>query len=263
MRTYEAIDIISEKMISGGLCEAILVKGSIGRGDDDAYSDVDMYAVVKEENLYLFLERRISYLESYLPLLYTSHVNFVAEQIVAIFDNGLHFDLYTVTENSLPHRDKAKIIYDPQGKFQTYTPEFHRLSADDLAEYFNESLYYFIEADGAYSRKNYPWASHIMSNTLSYSAILLRYLYDKDYAYLGLKKINEIIPPEQFQWLLEASSNMNEKNFGKAIDALIKILDYVINNYHADTVSRFNLKFFHWIKKNNGKSIFIGKDTLI
>ncbi len=31
MKTYEAIDVISKAMIADGLCEAILVKGSIGR----------------------------------------------------------------------------------------------------------------------------------------------------------------------------------------------------------------------------------------
>lgn len=59
MRTYEAIEKVSNAIIADGLCEAILVKGSIGRGDDDEYSDVDMYVVVKNEILKSFLEKRI------------------------------------------------------------------------------------------------------------------------------------------------------------------------------------------------------------
>ncbi|MBE5961231.1 MAG: hypothetical protein E7256_07570 [Lachnospiraceae bacterium] len=49
MRTYDAIEVIGQKVINRGLCEAILLKGSIGRGDDDEFSDVDMYLIVKEE----------------------------------------------------------------------------------------------------------------------------------------------------------------------------------------------------------------------
>lgn len=256
MKTYEAIDVISKAIIADGLCEAILVKGSIGRGDDDEFSDVDMYAVVKEEHLQTFLANRMEYLESYLPVLYASHVNFVAEQIVAIFNNGLHFDLYTVTANTLPHSDKARIIYDPADKFSSYEPEFRIISVEELVEYFNEAMYYFIEGDAAFRRGNYPWAQHIMSSTISYSAILLRYLYDKDYAYLGLKKINEIIPAEQFEWLCGAASGMNKESANKIMDCLIKILDYIIDNYPTEISEKFNLKFYYWIKENTGISLF-------
>jgi predicted nucleotidyltransferase len=257
MKTYEAIDIISKAIIADGLCEAILVKGSIGRGDDDEFSDVDMYAVVKEEHLDTFLTHRMGYLESYLPLLYASHVNFVAEQIVAIFNNGLHFDLYTVTANTLPHSDKAKIIYDPANKFSSYEPEYRIIAVEELVYYFDEALYYFIEGDAAYRRGNYPWAQHIMSSTISCSAVLLRYLYDKDYAYLGLKKINEIIPAEQFEWLCGAASRMDRESIDKIMEYLIKLLDYIVDNYPAEISEKFNLKFYYWIKENIGITLFL------
>lgn len=58
-----------------------------------------------------FLEKRLSYLDDYMLMIYYEYVNFVADQIVAIYEDGFHFDLYTVTENSLPYLDKAKINY--------------------------------------------------------------------------------------------------------------------------------------------------------
>lgn len=259
MRTYDAIEKVSQAIIESSICEAILVKGSIGRGDDDEFSDVDMYIVVAEENKESFLKRRLEYLENYLPVVYTEHVNFVAEQIVAIYDNGLHFDLYTVTAETMPHTDKAKVIYDPSGEFANYTAELKTVTKEELADYFNDSLYGFIEADGAYRRRNYPWASRIMDNSIAESAILLRYLYDKDYAYLGLKKINEVIPGEQFLWLTEASSNLNEEGFCKANDYIIKILDFIIQNIGDDVKSLFNLKFFEWMKVNLNTTLFLNK----
>ncbi len=259
MRTYEAIEKVSNAIITEGLCEAILVKGSIGRGDDDEYSDVDMYVVVKNDNFKSFLDKRIDYIENYLPVLYIEYVNFVAEQIVAIYDNGLHFDLYTVTEDTMPFTDKAKIIYDPYKKFADYHAESKIITNDELANYFNESLYHFIEADGAFCRKNYPWASHIMLNAIAESTILLRYLYDKEHAYLGLKKINEIIPEEQFSWVMYASANLNKEGFSTANDYIIKILDYVVENIKDDVKCLFNIKFFEWIKRNLKTKLFIIK----
>lgn len=259
MKTYESIEKVSKVIIADGLCEAILLKGSIGRGDDDEYSDVDMYVVVKKDCLELFLEKRIEYLQSYLPVLYIEYTNFVAEQIVAIYDNGLHFDLYTVTEDTLPHTDKAKVIYDPNHKFDNYIGESKIITGEQLAYNFNDALYYFIEADGAFCRKNYPWASQILSSTINSSAILLRYLYDKEYAYLGLKKINEIVPDEQFSWLMLITDNLNKDGFTIANSYIIKILDFVVENIEEDIKCLFNLPFFEWMKLNLNTTLFIRK----
>ncbi|MDF2844873.1 MAG: polymerase beta domain protein region [Herbinix sp.] len=239
MRTYESIKKVSEVIIADGLCEAILLKGSIGRGDDDEYSDVDMYVVVKKDCLALFLEKRMEY--------------------VAIYDNGLHFDLYTVTEDTLPHTDKAKVIYDPNHKFDNYVGESKIITKEQLAYNFNDALYYFIEADGAFCRKNYPWASQILSSTINSSAILLRYLYDKEYAYLGLKKINEIVPDEQFSWLMLITDNLNKDGFTTANSYIIKILDFVVENIEEDIKCLFNLPFFEWMKLNLNTTLFIRK----
>lgn len=259
MRTYEAIEKVSNAIIVDRLCEAILVKGSIGRGEDDEFSDVDMYIVVKDENYNAFLDKRIKYLEAYLPILYIEHVNFVAEQIVALYDDGLHFDLYTVTEDTIPHTDKAKIIYDPNQKFADYHAEIKEMTNDELAYCFNDALYYFIEADGAFRRRNYPWAANIISASIAKTSILLRYLYDKEHAYLGLKKINDIIPEEYFSWLMLASANLNKEGFSTTNDYIIKILDYVVENINDDIKSLFNIKFFEWIKSNLKTKLFISE----
>jgi predicted nucleotidyltransferase len=256
MRTYEAIEKVSNAIIEDGICEAILIKGSIGRGDDDEYSDVDMYVVVKESDMERFLEKRLSYLNKYMEVIYSEKVNFVAEQIVAIYDNGLHFDLYTVTENTLPHKDKIKVVYDPNHKFDNYVGEVNRITADELAALFSDTLYYFVEADGAYERKNYPWAARILSSSIAGSAVLLRYLYDKDYAYLGLKKINEVIPEEQYMWLEEASNNLNKSGFQTATNYIIRILEYVSENIEDNIRSEFNYRFFNWVKNNLNTKLF-------
>ncbi|HEX3076007.1 MAG TPA: nucleotidyltransferase domain-containing protein [Lachnospiraceae bacterium] len=256
MRTYEAIDKVSKMIVAEGLCEAILLKGSIGRGDDDAYSDIDMYVVVKEENMETFLDRRMKYLESYMPIVFSENVYFVAKQIVAIYEDGLHIDLYTVTEESLPHTDKAKVVYDPEGKFSNYTSEVIETEPEKIIETFSSILYEFVEADTAYCRRNYPWAARILNNGVAASAVLLRYLYDKEHAYLGLKKINEIIPQEQYSWLLGASENLNREGFQLANENLLRILDFVADNIDESIRTKLDYKFLGWIKENINKKLF-------
>lgn len=256
MRTYEAIEKVSNSIIHENLSEAILVKGSIGRGDDDAYSDVDLYVVVNEEKMKQFLDKRIHYLESYKKIVFYEYVNFVAEQVVAIYEDGLHIDLYTVTRESLPHKDKAKVIYDPNLILDEYNAEIKGTSPEELAERFSSALYYIVEADSAFHRKNYPWASYILSSSIANCAVLLRYLYDKDYAYLGLKKINEVIPCKQYLWLEEASKNLNESGYPLALYKIVKILNYVTDNIDKEILNFFILEFFNWTKEKLENQFF-------
>ena len=260
LRTYEAIEKVSNAIIHENLCEAILVKGSIGRGDDDAYSDVDLYVIVNEEKLKQFLDKRIHYLEAYKKIVFYEYMNFVAEQVVAIYDDGLHIDLYTVTRDNLPDKDKAKVIYDPNLILEEYNAGIQQTSPEELAERFSSALYYIVEADSAYQRKNYPWASYILSSSIANCAILLRYLYDKDYTYLGLKKINEIIPCKQYLWIEEASKNLNESGYPLALYKIIKILNYVTDNIDKDIKNLFNLEFFNWMKEKLENQLFQQKN---
>lgn len=80
MKSHDAVEKISQAMIADGLCRAIFLKGSMGRGEEDAYSDVDLYVVVKDESLDLFLSRWREYLKSYLPAVMVQEVNHCAPQ---------------------------------------------------------------------------------------------------------------------------------------------------------------------------------------
>lgn len=256
MRTYDAIEIVSKSIIESNLCEAIFVKGSIGRGDDDEYSDVDMYAVVKEENMDEFLSNRIIYLSAYKPILYSSYANFVGPQIIVIFEDGLHFDLYTVSKEHIPQNDEVKVIYDPKKLLKDYVPEVKSLDKETCINLFNGILYNFIEADGAYKRKNYPWTSRILNHSIADASILLRYIYNDKHPYLGLKKINEVLPRKQYLWLEEAMENLNINGFKIANDKIIIMLNYIVENIEEDIKENLNIKFFQWIKKNLNYTLF-------
>lgn len=82
-----------------------------------------MYCLVNCDLMEGFLERRISYLENYRKLIYWSESDFVGPQIVGVFEDGLHFDLYTVTLESLRHMDEILILHDPKGLLLEYKAE--------------------------------------------------------------------------------------------------------------------------------------------
>lgn len=254
MRTYNAIDKVSAEIIKDNICEAIFLKGSIARGDDDEYSDVDMYIVVDNKRIEEFIDSRIKYLSAYKPIVYYSYADFVGPQIIAIFEDGLHFDLYVITKETIPTTDEIKIIYDPNEVMKSYVPQVKYIEKEACVEMFHGILYNFIEADGAYKRRNYPWASRILDHSIANCSILLRYIYDVKYAYLGLKKINEVLPKEQYLWLEEASNNLNKDGYKIANGKIITILEHIVEHIEDDIKEKLNIEFLEWVKKNlNGR----------
>ena len=256
MKTYEAITVISNHIIDDGLCDAIILKRSIGRGDDDEFSDVDMYLIVSPEHMDTVLQRRCAYLSAYKEIVYLEDVNFGLPQKVAIYVDALHVDLYVARMEQIGHADPIRVWYDPKGLFSDYI--YHRIDIADgeIAPYFSEVLYCFAEADSAYRRKNYAWAARILGNAIAEAAILLRYLYDKKYAFLGLKKINEIIPHDQYQLLETAYTHLGENGFQKSNECLIRVLEIFVSNAGDSLRNKLNMRLFDWIKESLGCLLF-------
>lgn len=257
MRTYDAIDIIGKEIIQDNLCDAIILKGSIGRGDDDEYSDVDMYLIVSEANKAQVMAKRREYLSAYMDLVYLSEANFGLPQVIAIYENALHVDLYVATLEEMTHTDPVKVYYDPKGLFADDSCERGEVSQEEAAECFQDALYYFVEADSAYRRKNYAWTIHIMSGSIADAAILLRYSYDKKYAFLGLKKINQIIPREQYLLLEQAHGCLGIMEFQKANEYILQALDIFVESASEELRGKLNLKMYDWVRKSLGNLLFV------
>lgn len=259
MRTHDAISIISQSIIDTGLCEAILLKGSIGRGDDDAFSDIDMYVVTSPEHYDAFLSKRYECLLSYRDIVFSEENQFACLQMLAIYDNGLHIDLYTTTQEKMDHSDPIKVCYDPNHLFSDYSYVREPISQRELASHFNTILYSFVEADSAFRRKNYPWTARILDHALASATILLRSLVDPEYAFLGLKKINEVLPSDQYDLLVDAYANLHEGGFWHTNEILMQILALFLTET-SDT-SGLNLKFYAWTQENINQVLFPRSDV--
>lgn len=158
--------------------------------------------------------------------------------------------------DQLDAKDPIKVWYDPKGVFANYTYCRENMTEEKVAEYFKEVLYSFVEADTAFKRKNYAWTAKIMSNAIAMTAVLLRYLCDKKYAFLGLKKINEIIPTEQYQLLENAYNYLREDTFDRANQCLVRALEIFILNSEGSLKNKLDMRLFAWVKENLGDLLF-------
>ncbi|WP_225986019.1 nucleotidyltransferase domain-containing protein [Psychrobacillus glaciei] len=116
----EALEAIVSSLKKDIRSQAIFLKGSMGRGEQDEHSDIDLYCLVNEEDEEEFLQSRLYHLESYNKLLFHDSIFIVAPQILAVYENLVHVDLFTVTEHTYIEKDFLKVLYDPNYKMEKY-----------------------------------------------------------------------------------------------------------------------------------------------
>ena len=202
-KQWEAIDAVMDACLKHPQVQAMFLKGSLAKGTGDDFSDVDFYCLVDEGGEEGFLSERLNILRSYRPLIYWSEANYVAPQIVAVFDNGLHFDLYTVTENRFPLVGGFKVLYDPGQRLEQFRDRIRepRLSKEQVETRFGSFSFTLLEFEAAWRRDDLTWATRLASHLSGDLAVLMRHLYDPSEGQLGMKRLEALLPePVRGQW---------------------------------------------------------------
>ena len=245
MKRFDAIKCISEEILGDGLVEALFLKGSIARNEDDEYSDVDMYAAVSTENWEKFLEKRLSYLEKYMPLLFWTESNFVGPQIVGVFENALHFDLYTVKVNAIPQTDEIRIIYDKNGLLASYKKESLSVSSEMIIDEINEFSFTLLEFETAYKRNDFIWAIRLFYAELHRVSLITRFIYDKENSRIGLKNLYKVIPNDFYIEINNILENATPSKILFAMKQLLKLTNKLIQELPDDIKNQVNNKFYN------------------
>jgi predicted nucleotidyltransferase len=248
MKRFNAIESVSSAVLKGGLAAALFLKGSIARGDDDDYSDVDMYAAVFGQNREVFLARRIEYMQSYKPLLYWSEENFVGPQIVGVFNDGLHFDLYTVAADDIPQTGDIKILHDPTGLLKNYKTAPLSAAPKDIIRAAHEFTFVLLEFEAAYARGDLLWAIRLAYSLLADFSLITRHVHEPDNARLGLKGLHKAAPPALNKQLLKTMENATPSNILTHVKTLITLMEESINQLPPEIQNQINRDFYNFMK---------------
>lgn len=262
-RLDEAVARIADAAVADGLCEAVILKGSIARGDADEFSDVDLYLVVSPQNRDAVLERRERYLAAYGDIVFIEDVDFGLPQKVAIFSDALHVDLYVAEPQQVGDLDPIEVWFDPRGLFDGVAPTRTDVTDEELGRHFSSVLYSLVEASSAYARRNDAWAAKIMSDAAGELSVLVRSLYDRRYAFLGLKKINEVIPAEDYRLLEDVYARLGRGDFLEAAWAILDTLDAFLANAEDDLAAKLDARFLSWAKDGMGTLLFAKRNNVL
>ena len=251
-----AIARIADAAVADGLCEAVLLKGSIARGDADEFSDIDLYLVVSPQNRDIVLAQREKYLAACGDIVFVEDVDLGLPQKLAIFSDALHVDLYVAEPQQVGSLDPVVAIYDPAGLFADVAPVRSDVTDEELCRHFSSALYCLVEASSAYGRGNDAWAAKIMSDAAGELSVLVRSLYDRRYAFLGLKKINEVIPAEDYRLLEDIYASLGCGDFPGAAQTILGALDAFLVNADNGLASKLDARFLTWAKEGLGALLF-------
>jgi len=244
MNRHKAVQVVSDDILKDGLVDALFLKGSIARGDDDDYSDVDMYAVVSSENLEAFLNKRIQYLEKYKPLVFWCEEDFVAPQIIGVFEDTLHFDLYTVKTDSIPQTDDIKVIFDKDGILDSYRKVPLNVSSNYIIKEISEFAFTLLEFEAAYARKDYIWAIALFHLQIRRISFFTRFIHDAGNARLGLKRIHKAIPDDVYKEYISILEKATPTNILVAMKQLLALANDIILQLPDEVLRQVNRKFF-------------------
>ncbi|MGD9886848.1 MAG: aminoglycoside 6-adenylyltransferase [Bacilli bacterium] len=249
MKQYQAVEKISQAIINDQMAEAIFLKGSLARKEEDEFSDVDFYVIVEESHLQQFLQKRLEYLKSYGPIMHFFETNFVGPQIVCIFEDGLHFDLYVTTLDRINHFDQIAIIYDPKHLLDKYQKMPLALSNNEIANIIHSFCFTVIEFQAAHERKDFIFAFRLAHHMLADLGCYVRTIVDPEHAKIGLKRFHKMLKEPYLTKYLEIVQSLRFDNYLLSVKLMMTYFDNLINNVPLRIAEFINFDFFQYSKK--------------
>ncbi len=226
MLTQEiALQQITASLIKSPYVRAVFLKGSMGRNEHDEHSDIDLYCLVDSEHEELFLEERLAHLQAYRSVLFQDDIFIIAPQLIAVFDNLVHIDLFTVTVESFTTKDFFKIVYDPENLLDQFVASQNlELSKEEYTDHVIDVAWFLFQYRKASGRGNNVWAVKTLSHVLEHLARVLLYRYAPHRAQLGLKAINQSLPKAVFLEIESISNLMTPENHLLAASRLCQLV---------------------------------------
>ncbi|HEX5563695.1 MAG TPA: nucleotidyltransferase domain-containing protein [Sporosarcina sp.] len=228
-----AVEKIAASLKKDPLVQAIFLKGSMGRGEHDAHSDVDLYCLVNEEDKKDFLAARVAHLQAYRDIILLDDIFIVAPQIIAVFDDLLHIDLFTVTKESFVGGDHFKVLYDPKGLMDEFMETLGlELKEEEYRDDVMDVGWFLFQYSKTAARGNDIWAVKMLTNVVHHLGRVLLYRYAPERAKLGLKTIERSLPES-------------------VVLELTEILEFVTPGEHVQAVGRIGRlleREYEWIR---------------
>ena len=115
--------------------------------------------------------------------------------MIAVFDDLLHIDLFTVTLESFDEKDYFTVLYDPNNLLDKFiASQSLTLTESEYLDDVSDVAWFLFQYKKAAARGNAIWAVRMLTNVMYHLARVLLYRYAPHRAQLGLKTIDQSLP---------------------------------------------------------------------
>ncbi|KGP92303.1 DNA polymerase III subunit beta [Pontibacillus chungwhensis BH030062] len=226
MRQDVAVKKIVESLKGETCVQSLFLKGSMGRNEHDEHSDIDLYCLVDEEEEASFLTRRVDHLKAYKELFFYEDIFIIAPQVLGVYEDGIHIDLFTVTNKTIQEKDYFRVLYDRDGVMDNYVSTQNlTLPIEEGRDNADDVVWFLFQYTKAKARGNDIWATEMLRHCVRYLGNLLLYRYAKDRSLLGIKAVQSDLPPEQKNQLLEIYEHITPSSHQEAVKNIIRLID--------------------------------------
>ncbi|MCA1060270.1 nucleotidyltransferase domain-containing protein [Rossellomorea aquimaris] len=226
MRQETAVEKVLESLKQDPSVRSVFLKGSMGRNEHDEHSDIDLYCLVKEGEEKEFLTRRLDHLKAYKDLIFHDDIFIIAPQIIAIYEDWLHIDLFTVTEKTFQEKDFFTVLYDPEHLMEKYESSQNlTISKEEFTGNVLDAAWFLFQHGKAAARGNHTWAVEMLRHSMRNVTTILLARYVKERAVLGLKTIHRDLPQEVQDRVVEIYEEMTPSRHGEAAKKIASLLE--------------------------------------
>ncbi|MDL4843064.1 nucleotidyltransferase domain-containing protein [Aquibacillus rhizosphaerae] len=235
MKQEDALDKIVSSLKKDKLVKSLFLKGSMGRDEHDENSDIDLYCLIDDKDKSQFLEHRLGHLQAYRQLLFYDDIFIIAPQIIAVYDNLLHIDLFTVTEETFLEKDYFKVLYDPDKRLDKYRETQNlTLSKEEFQDDVNDVAWFLFRYHKAVSRGNDIWAVVMLNHAMTHLARVLLHRYKPNRAQLGLKIIEDSLTKRLSVEVRKVFECLTPTNHTQSVQIIREIvsseMDWIVTN---------------------------------
>jgi len=250
LKQYDAVEIISKAIIKDNLVSAIFLQGSLARGQEDEYSNVNYFVIVNDENRRALIDKRITYLSAYDDIIYIKENNINKTHLSCLFDKGLRFEFNIVLHQDFLKLDSILPIYDPNDILSDIGNMDLSLSPSEYGEVFNNFCYKLLEFKAAYSRNDVAYSFFLVNNLHNDFAIMLRYQYDFKNAKLGLKGLLIYLKDkEAIEKYLFVLKKLRGGNSLEAVQIMMGFLSNYFDVLSIAVSSNINFDLYEYTKR--------------
>lgn len=249
MKQYDVVEKISQAIIAGGLAKAIFIRGSLARGTEDQYSNVDLGVIVDDECLQKFIKQRYEYIKIYSEVMYIKNEYHPELATICIYENGLYLKLFAFSLSNFHNTDDIAIIYDPEGIIKNLSKESLSFSPTEVGSLLDSFFLNAIEYYNSYKRGDLIYSFRLASQLAYDLGIFLRIQYDPEYAKLGLKKFMNQVDFQSKEKYFEIIKKLKYDTSLECVKWMYVFLDSYLNTLPIAIVKHINFDFYNYTKQ--------------